>query len=185
MTNQGSENVVWSIIRRSNCKVRPYVSFNTRPFFTRESNNLVQRQVFKYSGFREQVVGVVRSTRTTKSGKKKKSIQKFGVVLSNPKKGHKPRTATSTAQIDLNGKGVTAAKHYIRTLTNARLYRPELAKAAVKRVMKSHTASVKAARVARKEKRLNKNKKKSGDKKTEKKKEDEKKPDQKGMELVD
>jgi len=144
MYSQGSDNVIWSIVRRSNAKARPHAGFNTKPFFTRERYNLTQRQVFKYCGFRKNVVGITR--RRTKS----KSIQKFGVVLSRQNRSSKPSTAKVVVPLDLHGLGKKKAEKEIRTLTSYRLYRPELSKAAVDRVMAIRKCRIKARRAAAK-----------------------------------
>jgi len=141
---QGSDNVVWSIIRRSNAKARPHASFNTKPFFTRERYNLTQRQVYKYSGFRRDVVGISR-TRT-----KSKSIQKFGVIISRKDRTSKPSTAKIHVPIDLGGSGKAKAERDVRTLTSYRLYRPELSKPAVDRIMAIRKCRIKARRAASK-----------------------------------
>jgi len=144
MPSQASDNVVWSIIRRSNCKVRAHASFNVRPFFTREKNNLIQRQVYKYCGFREKVVGI------TKTRTKHKSNSNFGVVVSRKNHANKPQKSKTIVRVDLPNLPVPRTKRAIRRLTKGKMYRPELAKIAVKRVMQVRKSAIKARRAAAK-----------------------------------
>jgi len=127
---QGSDEVVWNIIRKNHSRIRPHCTRSRarRPYFTHERNNLVQINTFKYSGYRRETVGLKQNVPLKGQG------ENFSLVMVGKNKFRHPRLGQKKAPI-FQGSGLKVSRQ-IRAQTTYRLYRTDLYRAARKRVWK-------------------------------------------------
>lgn len=93
MQNNASDNVVFNITRRHNAARRAHCSYGKGPFFTSERNNMMSRDVYKYSGYRAKALSVGR-TKPRKSTIRKDENYKAFTVFHKRKGGYRTPATT-------------------------------------------------------------------------------------------
>ena len=57
--NQASDNVIESVLKKHNSRVREYTTYGKiKPYFTREYGNLMSIKRFKLSGYRNKTISI-------------------------------------------------------------------------------------------------------------------------------
>eukprot|EP01083_Nonionella_stella_P019278 53582_1 len=146
-TNNVSDDVIFSITRKHNSRRREYCTYNRGPFFTRESGNLLQRDIRKTTGYSEKSVGI---------GQLKPNAgepPKFTLVMKRRRKIRKPNQLRVDATVFLGKK--LKVKKDIEAQTKYRLYRGDLSKLAQRRIWKIQQIRHNYQKFLKKERRLN------------------------------
>eukprot|EP01083_Nonionella_stella_P061497 160243_1 len=145
-TRNVSDDVIFSVTRKHNSRRKAYASYGRGTFFTRESGNLLQRDMRRTSGFSEKTVGIGQVK------PKEGEAPQFTLIMKRKKKIRKPSQIRVDASVVMGSR--LKIKKQIEAQTKYRLYRGDLSKLAQRRIWKIQQIRANYQKFLKKERKI-------------------------------
>eukprot|EP01084_Bolivina_argentea_P234048 394059_1 len=146
MTMNASDAVIFSVTRKHNARTRHYCTYGRGPFFTRESGNLLQRDIRKTTGYSQKSVGIGQL-------KPQRTGPQFTLIMKKRRKIRKPSAIRVEANVAFGNR--LKVKKQIEAQTKYRFYRGDLCKLAQKRVFRIQQTRANYQKFLKKERMMN------------------------------